>query len=63
MSNSRLRLDLDVLTDVTRINFFGVARRFLLEMLVRGTKYEIARAGLVDKQLTMVKLCQIQGYE
>ena len=28
-----------LLTDVTRLNFF--------EVLVRGTKYEVARAGLV----------------
>ena len=39
------------LTDVTRLNFFEVAltseRRFHLIMLVRGKRYEVARAGLV----------------
>ena len=37
------------LTDITRLNVFEVqssARHFLLEMLVRDTKYEVARAGL-----------------
>ena len=33
------------------------ARRFLLEMLVRSKRYEVARAGLRTSPLTMVKFC------
>ena len=36
-----------LLTDITRLNFFEVARPAFLEMLVRGKKYEVARAGPV----------------
>ena len=40
----------DIFTDVTRLNFFEVARAAFFskyQILVRGTRYEVARAGLV----------------
>ena len=42
------------MTDFTRLNFFEVARRFLLVLeIVRGTKYEVARRTC---PLTLVKM-------
>ena len=47
------------LTDVIRLNFFELARAAFFSkyyILVRGTRYEVARAGLIHKQWSMTRL-------